>query len=327
MFYINSFMNNKEWLFIVQKYQENSIHFDRIQICYDLIVTLYNSVKLKRTSIISNSLILYHKYYIYNLFTNSNLFNDNNDNKDLKCISIACFFLSLKITNYLMPIDYLLDNVYKSNNLEVKNDDEKVIIKNMVLKYESDILFSINFDLENDLPYIYIKNLWGDLSNKILEYLNNNKNNINNIKNNFLNNEDDTSKIKLIKDNISEILNYSFLFPFFLYYNSKIIALSCLTLALKKFNIKNNIIDIISNHIEMKNISINDIENCSSLIDEIILSKIRKINNEEQINNINNINLHNVMPVNHNVDTKNETKFKLTDNIKKNGLFLSKNEK
>ena len=47
-------MNSKEWLFIVQKYQENSIHFDRIQICYDLIVTLYKSVKLKRTSIISN---------------------------------------------------------------------------------------------------------------------------------------------------------------------------------------------------------------------------------------------------------------------------------
>ena len=327
MFYINSFMNNKEWLFIVQKYQENSIHFDRIQICYDLIVTLYNSVKLKRTSIISNSLILYHKYYIYNLFTNSNLFNDNNDNKDLKCISIACFFLSLKITNYLMQIDYLLDNIYKSNYLEAKNNDEKVLIKNMVLKYESDILFSINFDLEHDLPYIYIKNLWGDISNKILEYLNNNKNNINNLNNNFLNNEDETGKMKLIKDNILEILNYSFLFPFFLYYNSKIIALSCLTLALKKFNIKNNIIDIISNHIEMKNISINDIENCSSLIDEIILSKIRKINNEEQINNINNINLRNVMPVNHNVDTKNETKFKLTDNIKKNGLFLSKNEK
>ena len=223
-----------------------------------------------------------------------------------------------------MPIDYLLDNVYKSNNLEVKNNNEKVIIKNMVLKYESDILFSINFDLENDLPYIYIKNLWGDISNKILEYLNNNKNNINN---NFLNNEDETSKMKLIKDNISEILNYSFLFPFFLYYNSKIIALSCLNLALKKFNIKNNIIDIILNHKEMKNISIDDIEMCSSLIDEIILSKIIKINNEEQINNINNINLNNLMPVNHNVDTKNETKFKLTDNIKKNGIFLSKNEK
>ena len=320
-------MNNKEWLYIVQKYQENSIHFDRIQICYDLIVKLFTSIKLKRTSVISNSLILYHKYYIYNLFTNSNLFNklnNNMDNIDLKCISIACFFLSLKITNYLMKIDYLLDIVYKNNNLEVKNNDEKEIIKNMVLKYESDILFSINFDLEHDLPYIYIKNLWGDLSNKILEYINNNKNNINK---NFLNNEDDTSTIKFIKDNISEILNYSFLFPFFLYYNSKIIALSCLNLALKRFKIKINIIDIISNHIEMKNISFNDIEICSSLIDEIILSKIRKINNEEQKNNINNINLRNLISVNHNTEVNNETKFKITDNIRKNEIFISKNQK
>ena len=172
------------------------------------------------------------------------------------------------------------------------------------------------------------KNLWGDISNKILEYLNNNKNNINNLNNNFLNNEDETGKMKLIKDNILEILNYSFLFPFFLYYNSKIIALSCLNLALKKFNIKNNIIDIILNHKEMKNISIDDIEMCSSLIDEIILSRIRKINNDEQINNINNIYLHNLMAVNHNIDTINETKLKLTDNIKKNEIIaISKEQK
>ena len=323
-------MNNKEWLYIVQKYRENSIHLDRIKICYDLIVRLFKSLKLKRTSIISNSLILYHKYYIYNLFTNSNFFNilnDNIENKDLKCISIACFFISLKITNYLMKIDFILDNIYNNNILIVKDNDEKLRIKNIVLKYESDILFSINFDLEHDLPYIYIKNLWGDLSNKILEYINNKKNNINNINNNFFNNGDDTSKIKIIKDNISEILNYSFLFPFFLYYNSTIIALSCLNLALKKFNIKINIIDIISNHKEMKIISIGDIEVCSSLIDEIILSKIRKINNDTQTNNINNINLQNFLSINNNTEANNETKIKLSDSIKKNGIFIIKNQK
>ena len=323
-------MNNKEWLYIVQKYRENSIHLDRIKICYDLIVRLFKSLKLKRTSIISNSLILYHKFYIYNLFTNSNFFNilnDNIENKDLKCISIACFFLSLKITNYLMKIDFILDNIYNNNILIVKDNDEKLRIKNIVLKYESDILFSINFDLEHDLPYIYIKNLWGDLSNKILEYINNKKNNINNINNNFFNNGDDTSKIKIIKDYISEILNYSFLFPFFLYYNSTIIALSCLNLALKKFNIKINIIDIISNHKEMKIISIGDIEVCSSLIDEIILSKIRKINNDTQTNNINNINLQNFLSINNNTEANNETKIKLSDSIKKNGIFIIKNQK
>ena len=323
-------MNNKEWLYIVQKYRENSIHLDRIKICYDLIVKLFKSLKLKRTSIISNSLILYHKYYIYNLFTNSNFFNilnDNIENKDLKCISIACFFISLKITNYLMKIDFILDNIYNNNILIVKDNDEKLRIKNIVLKYESDILFSINFDLEHDFPYIYIKNLWGDLSNKILEYINNKKNNINNINNNFFNNGDDTSKIKIIKDYISEILNYSFLFPFFLYYNSTIIALSCLNLALKKFNIKINIIDIISNHKEMKIISIGDIEVCSSLIDEIILSKIRKINNDTQTNNINNINLQNFLSINNNTEANNETKIKLSDSIKKNGIFIVKDQK
>ena len=77
----------------------------------------------------------------------------------------------------------------------------------------------------------------------------------------------------------------------------------------------------------MKNISFNDIEICSSLIDEIILSKIRKINNEEQKNNINNINLRNLISVNHNTEVNNETKFKITDNIRKNEIFISKNQK
>ena len=81
----------------------------------------------------------------------------------------------------------------------------------------------------------------------------------------------------------------------------------------------------------MKNISIDDIEMCSSLIDEIIMSRIRKINNDEQINiitDINNINLHNLMAVKHNIDINNETKLKLTDNIKKNEIItISKNQK
>ena len=311
-------MNFKDWNYIVQEFREKSIHFDRIKICYDTFVFLYKSLKLKRTSIISNSLVFYHKYYIYNLFINSALFNrlkDSKDNKELICIGIACFFISLKISNYLVKIDYLLDNIFNNNILVIKDNNDKIIIRNMVLDFETDILYSINFDLEHDLPYNYAKNLWGKLSNKILEYLNNSKNNINNINNNFLNNEDNTRKLNQIKEHIAEILNYSFLFPFFLYYNSTIIALSCLTLALKKFNMQKIILDIISNHKEMKIISIKDIDLCSSLIDEIIISKIKSRNNEEEINNINNINLQNLALIKNNVEENNEPKFKLTDTM------------
>ena len=328
-------MNNSEWIYIVNKYKENPIHFDRIKACYDIIVKLYKSLKFKRTSIISNSLILYHKYYIYNLFTNSQLFNKFNDIKDFSCISIVCFFISIKASNYLMKIDSILDICYKNNIFEENKEDEKIRIKNMALNYESDILFSLNFNVEHELPYNYIKNIWGDASTKILEFIKND--NVNNINNNILNSGDESNKLKLIKEKIADFLNYSFLFPFFLYYSSITIALSCLNIALKHFKIKLNIIDIISNHKEMESISMDDIEVCSSLIDEMILSKIKSVNNEVQVNNINNINIKNIISINHNSGSNDETKkmnsininMKISgnENPNKNEMIFSKKEK
>ena len=326
-FLINRFLNDKEWLFIVKKYQENSIHFERVIFCYDIIVKLYKCLKLKRTSIISNSLIFYHKYYIYNLFTNSQIFVKLNENilnnNDLGCIAIACFFLSIKAYNFLVKIEDLLEIIDQNEILNNKKLIDKSKIKDMVLNYEGDILFTINFNLENDLPYIYIKNIWGNLSNKILESINNNKK----LNNFILNNEDENSIIKNIKENLVEIINYSFLFPFFLYYNPFIIAFSCLSIVLNKFNIKLNIIDIISNHKEMDNISIKDVEVCSSLIDEVILSKNKAINTGAQKNNINNINIQNCLNISHNLEHNNELKWMITCNSIKDEMFFSKNEK
>ena len=308
-------MNNSEWICIVNKYKENPIHFFRIKACYDIIVKLYTSLKFKRTSIISNSLIIYHKYYIYNLFTNSQLLNKFNDSKNFSCISIVCFFISIKTSNYLMKIDSILDICYKNSILIADSEDEKIKIRNMALNYDSDILFSLNFNIEYELPYNFIKNIWGDASTKILEYINNNIIN-KSINNNILNCGDDSSKLKIIKENIADILNFSFLFPFFLYY-----------------------IDIISNHKEMESISMDDIEVCSSLIDEMILSKIKKVNNEMQMNNINNINLKNIISKNLISEAKDETKrvnninininMKISDNknSNKNEMFFSKKEK
>ena len=243
----------------------------------------------------------------------------------------------MKTSNYLMKIDSILDICYKNNIFEENKEDEKIRIKNMVLNYESDILFSLNFNVEHELPYNYIKNIWGDASTKILEFIKND--NVNNINNNILNSGDDSNKLKLIKEKIADFLNYSFLFPFFLYYSSNTIALSCLNIALKHFKIKLNIIDIISNHKEMESISMDDIEVCSSLIDEMILSKIKSVNNEMQVNNINNINIKNIISINHNSESNDETKkmnnINININLKINGnenpnkneMIFSKKEK
>ena len=117
-------------------------------------------------------------------------------------------------------------------------------------------------------------------------------------------------------------------------YDIKIISLSCLILAFKRLNIQINITDIINvisnqKETEIVSIDINDIEICSSLIDELVLSKIKKVPHQEvnNINNINTLNKQNFLNINNNennIDTKskNESKEKA-----KEETFLQKKRK
>ena len=254
---------------------------------------------------------------------------------------MACFFISLKTTNYLLQSQFIVECFC---NLE-KITDEKIKskIKEKMLFYESDIFFIINFTIGYALPYPYLKAVLSIGNQAVLNYIiknseNNNTNNNNtNIHNSLSKFDNDESKIKHIKEIISEIVNYSFLFPFFLNYTSEAISLSCLKLALKRLNIKINIIDIINIIISQKETEIvsidvndiNDIEICSSLIDELILSKLpnfypRPVNNI--INNINNINRQNFFILNAEYDA--ETKHKMEQKEKpKNETLLNKKRK
>ena len=267
---------------------------------------MYNLTKIKRTSIISNSLIIFHKYYIYTFFTKSSILialkEDTDNDKDLAYISLASFFISLKTSNYLFHIQFLIDSF--CNIQKIENNEEKNKIRQKVLFYESDIFYTINFSMEYKLPYPFLKNLLGIGDQAVLKFIiKNSNNNTNNTNiNNFLAKIDnDENKIKCIKNTISEIVNYSFLFPFFLNYNSDIISFSCLILALARLNLQINIKDIINIidncQKETKFVSIdvndiNDIEICSSLIDELVLSKIL-LTHPQETHNINNINTHN----------------------------------
>jgi len=257
---------------------------------------IYKLSFIKRTSIISNSLIIFHKYYIYSFFTKSsasiNIKEDSDFKKDLSYIAMACLFISFKITNCLKPIEFIIDNFCLFEKIENKEDKDK--IKEKVLFYESDIFYTINYSVDYELPFPFLKKILGVGDQAILKMAieKNGKNNTN-INNFLINFDNDADKIKHIKENIVEIVNYSFLFPFFLNYDTETISLSCLNLSFKKLNIQINITDIIniiSSQKETENISIdiNSIEMCSSLIDELVLSKIKKSspNELDYINNI-----------------------------------------
>ena len=141
----------------------------------------------------------------------------------------------------------------------------------------------------------------------------------------------DEYKFKKFKEKLSEIVNYSFFCPFFIYYEMPIIALSCLDLAIKKMNVNTklvDVIDIINNHKEMEYISVdfNDIEICSSLIDDLLISKLNiNFNIQPQIikndiNNINNINLQNNLNLINNSNTETKIKNDLNDDKKNNNI-------
>ena len=338
-FNINSFVPEEDWLSILNYFQEDSSHFERVQHCYDLILKIYKISKLKRTSIISNSLIIFHKYYIYSFFTNSsisiNIKEDLEFNKDLAYITMACFFISLKTSNCLLPSKFIIDTFCLFEKID--SDEEKLKIKEKIFSYEADILYTIHFSTEYEMPYPFLKKILGIGDQAVLKLAikksENNKTNTN-INTFLLNFDNDADKIKHIKDKIAEIVNYSFLFPFFLNYDTKIISLSCLILAFKRLNIQINITDIINvisnqKETEIVSIDINDIEICSSLIDELVLSKIKKVPHQEvnNINNINTLNKQNFLNINNNennIDTKskNESKEKA-----KEETFLQKKRK
>ena len=251
---------------------------------------------------------------------------------------MACFYISLKTSNFLMQSQFIV-NCF-CNIEKITDENKKAKIKEKMLFYESDIFFIINFSLGCTLPYPFLKAVLSSEDQAVLNYIikNSDKNtNTNiNINNSLSNLANDESKIKRIKEIISEVVNYSFLFPFFLNYTSEVISLSCLKLALKRLNIQINIIDIINiiiscqKETEIVSIDvndINDIEICSSLIDELILSKIPNFYPQQEnniINNINNINRQNLLMINAEYDAETKHKMELKEKSKNETLLRKK---
>ena len=245
---------------------------------------------------------------------------DEDFNKDLAYIAMACFFISLKTWNYLLPSQFIVECFC---NLEkITDENEKAKIKEKMLFYESDIFFIINFTIGYALPYPYLKAVLSIGNQAVLNYIiknseNNNTNNTN-INNTLSTFDNDESKIKHIKEIISEIVNFSFLFPFFLNYTSEVISLSCLKLALKRLNIKINIIDIINIIISQKETEIVSID--------VNVPNFYPRSENNIINNINNINRQNFFVINAEYDAETKHKMELKEKSK-NEKLLSKKRK
>ena len=92
---------------------------------------------------------------------------------------MACLFISFKITNCLKPIEFIIDNFCLFEKIENKEDKDK--IKEKVLFYESDIFYTINYSVDYELPFPFLKKILGVGDQAILKMAieKNGKNNTN----------------------------------------------------------------------------------------------------------------------------------------------------
>ena len=218
-----------------------------------MIINIYNALKLKRSSIIFNSMICFHKYYIYNLYSNKAILN----NSLLEYIAVACFFSGTKSSDFKIRVDDILNYSYKCNILNQKTHDEN---RDKILYYEFEILNVMQFNITNyGLTY---KNAYFVLDNiyKLLKI-----------------EFKDNSVSEKIKEYFIAQIRYSFVFPFFLNYDKKTIILSCINLLLKQL-FPNYIITLWDNK-EYINIK-SDIIQCSKLFEQFLNEK--KENNDNK---------------------------------------------
>jgi len=192
-------------------------------------------------------MIFFHKYYII-------IGNILPEEKEI--ITLACLFLATKVCNFLVSLSRLIPTYLIIK--KVKDDKSNILsIADKVKETEFILLNKIGFDINVDLPYLYIEQMRGYLS----EYVKNEK------------------YIKIIHN----FINDSFKLPLILYYSPIKIALSAVYLLQYHFKIslpktKENIewYNLLS-----KEISIDEIKEISSLIN-LIYFTLRE--NKKKIN-------------------------------------------
>lgn len=155
-------------------------------------------------------MVFFHKYFLFkrkfpDIFT-----------KYLSCFT--CLFLSLKVCDCLMPLDNLisifLKLLFKIQNINPVEIYEKIVkeTKERVFQIEFEILDLIGFDLNIDMPYIYLQKMSYYFKNCV--------------------------KAEKLTFCTTSFLNDSFKLPLCLFYDPLVILLACVYLCEFYFNVK-----------------------------------------------------------------------------------------
>ena len=168
-----------------------------------------------------------------------------------------------------MRFDDIIDILYKYNLLKSDNNSLKEKHKEIIFNYEFEILESIGFDLNSyDLPYKYSSFLFDKIINKYIT---------------------DLAKLKNLKEYYTALINYSYIFPHFLKFNTLTIVISLLKILFIINNIKIDINQILSEFQDFGyQIIQKELDNCYNLIYFFLFKEKNNIkSNQNKINNIN----------------------------------------
>ena len=239
------YLTQEDWnKFFLPKLFEDNNSFDNelkfFKNIYNIMTFINSKIKNSKQIILSTSMIYFHKYYIQNLINYNNL-----TPLDKLIISGSCIFLATKSTNYLIRVSVIVNiimDILKNKLPNINYESEK--IKEMIFEKEFEILKSMEFCLNVELPYKFILKL----------------------KNYFENNTNISSEI-LIKS-CCQYINDLIFFPISLYYIPNIIAISCVKLMKEKFNIIDiNLNDVIS--LSEYKIDLNELNECFLIIQKL----------------------------------------------------------
>lgn len=226
---------------------------------HSLITKITISLRIPQVCI-STAMIFFHKFSLINY-----VFSSEEDKEET---ALACLFLSTKVNNYLISLTRLVPvylQVISSIGITDVSNKEKTLEKNSelserVMEKEFAVLKTIGFDLNVDLPYVYLEKM------KIYfnEHINNDKH------------------IKIIYN----FLNDSFKLPVSLYYSPLKVSLACIYLF--SYHFKINLPDMNDGKKWFKildeNIELNEITEIGSIINNIyvFLKNSKKVNLEEK---------------------------------------------
>ena len=239
------YLTQDDWnnFFLPKLFEDNNSYDNELKFIkniYNIMTFINSKIKNSKQIILSTSMIYFHKYYIQNLINYNNL-----TPLDKLIISGSCIFLATKSTNFLIRVSVIVNiimEILKNKLPNINFENEK--IKEMIFEKEFEILKSMEFCLNVELPYKFILKL----------------------KNYFENNTNISSEI-LIKS-CCQYINDLIFFPISLYYIPNIIAISCVKLMKEKFNIIDiNLNDVIS--LSEYKIDLNELNECFLIIQKL----------------------------------------------------------